>query len=437
MASRGVKLAIYTAALTVVATAVFVSWDDGVSVSILSLQKAISKSEDSQPLLLLSLGQDDPGRHRIVQLAEIQPPVLIDWIAQRGIALRFDVTRNRELSDRLGLNGPITLVLFRATDDAMLRRVHGSQALQSLQTLSGRDPLERWREQILLDPKSAAPRLALMAAAMEAGSYDLAADQLDSIWRCVGADGVVEQVNSTEQWQAMTMLLLERYPPMREKLIEWRKAARAASIVHDQPPRIRVEARHAAQWCLLSAVLEPEELVAWCDAVITPQMAATDQALVATNGTVLEGVLFTRRRYRQIGWLYADPLSRGESLFNEAKMMVQNLSPADPGVGYERSNIERSFIQRCAIIYVGLLAAEREAISRVFAEACFRQFGRRARVAFVVEALDAAEARPEHMNYLAPVLAERQVPTELSNRLRAALGGIKNQHPSGSVGGGS
>lgn len=368
---------------------------------------------------------------------------VVEWFEANGIAVSFDVDKERQRAEELKVQAMPTMIAFK--DGKEFDRIVGYKSPAAFMS---------WLEGLARGEKSieAVKRLAAPPAPGEA--VDVRA-RLDLARTLAQTD---EDAAAATEYAWLWTNMLAHQPSMygvrlsfmageMERLAASSKDARGKFVVlRDEAAKAldgeKVERDHFVDWVTLNRVVgEQSRTLEWFDRV---KAEPRWRELLASVGRELEQVLIAENRWADLGRLYPNPVRELEQEVEirrltdgAARGRVEGM---DDGMQKQVQEIrDRILRERIGRLYAGLLAAERQdavrdgpnepaggvkAPSAAFAARAFELDPAPAmRWALVGAALEAGEPHAQHMEWLAGAGEDEPMAKQLRRRLMAALDG--------------
>jgi thioredoxin 1 len=226
---------------------------------------------------------------------------VLRWFDGNALAVQVDVDAEEELARKLEIRAMPTIIAFK--DGQEKDRVVGYRDPRGLLDWlggleRGETDLDRLRRSVIDPEHDMNDRLMLAKGMLAAGHHEEATDEFEWLWRNIanvdpGMTGVRLSFMASEIGS-----LIAAYPPARERFTRIRdQTADGLAAAGDAVARL--------DWMVLNGLLdEDDRTVAWYDTV------KDDPAhpIVAGCAHHLVGLLGERKRWADIGRLYADPL---------------------------------------------------------------------------------------------------------------------------------
>lgn len=346
-------------------------------------------------------------------------PSVVAWLEDHGVADQFDVDESKKLARELEIQAIPTVIVFR--NGAEFDRVVGYQtAEQLLEWLDGvqvgRRAIDALREAAgdRSDPEGNVDiraRLSLARTLAQRGKLDEATEEYAWLWQnMLKFEPSMRGVRLSFMVGDMSRLA-KRHTPALEKFRQLRD--RYSPLVNEV-----TDEQAAIDWVRLNKVIGDEaSTLKWYERVKDDPAAARAVEQVARD---LYEMLVKRKRWKDAGLVFRDPVQTAERRLQVWRIAVEQLPEDDPVKQSMRRVTRRDFSQ----LYAATLATGRDnAAEEIAALLLEEQDDEKARFALVQVALQAGQPRSRHLEWLSQAEAMGHANPSLQKELESALPG--------------
>ncbi len=385
----------------------------------LSFARAKEKAEAETRLLVVKATAKWCGPCRLMDRTTWRDERVVEWIGKHALAIQVDIDEQPKTARGLAIEAVPTMIVFKGERE--LDRIVGHRdAAGLLQWLddvrSGKTVSDVLREKAgeragpdgRVDVRS---RVEVARALAESNRLDEAAAEYLWLW-----DNMLEQDRRSYEARHSSMAegmqaLAAKHDPAREAFNALREGCEQRLAV--EPGLIEVR----ADWVTLNAVLDEQvRTLEWFDAAKTDPKQA--RALERVEREIARA-LIVAGRWADLGRWIREPMRRVQRAYWLHAAMGAAGAPEN-GKGEVQLRIWREEI---GTLYAALLAAGREPEAQTILEQAMRSVpDAGTRVRAVERAIDAGQARPEHVQWAREAEANGDAEEGLTERAREAMG---------------
>jgi thioredoxin 1 len=395
-----------------------------------SFEKAVAQTKDTDKILLVDATAVWCPPCKQMDKTTWRDENVVKWIKKNGLAIQFDVDKQRELAQSLEIQAMPTIIAFRRGEE--FDRVVGLRDADDLLSwLEGVKRGERAVDVLLKKADQAAhgdssmsmqERLQLAQTLAQSGENERALKEFVWLW-----DHMLEHepamVGVRGSFMASDMeQLAGRYAPAKQRFAAMRDALKDKL---DDPAGAW---NNLADWVVLNRVVgDPDRTLAWFERV---KDDPDSRPAIKRVSFRLERLLEERGRWKDMALLFDDPLEKLRKDHADLQMRLNMALPEAMKGRQEdfRRMHYRMFREDAAQMYAALLAADREDdAQKVAAEAFKLDDTPEIRMKFVEFAVRADEPRAQHDAWLEQAGKAGATVEGLQRRLHDALDKAKQQ----------
>lgn len=380
----------------------------------LSYEQAKQSAAENDRILLVYATASWCGPCQHMERTTWVDPTVAAWFDEHGLAFKFDVDENRELSRSLRVRAMPTLIAYR--DGKAFDQIMGARSAEDLiewldGVKQGKSELGRLREAAgdradedgHVDVQG---RLTLARMLVDRGEFEEATDEFVWLWsNMLDHEPAMVGVRGSFMISDMSRLA-DRHPQAKEAFRELRAAYWPA-----------IEAGTADQqdlqdWLTLAEPAdESDTLMPWFDQAKEDER---QRALLPMIAHLLHDRLVAEDRWSDLAILYPQPV---QSVRRELQRLAMFEDENDI-----RETMVRMARRNAAGVYVAMLASGREEEASNVAELLLNaDDSPRARQALVSHALRAGEVRTVHVQWLDEALEQGHHVRQLRREVAEAL----------------
>jgi len=352
----------------------------------LSLGDAVARNADDGRILVIKGTAVWCGPCKRMDATTWREAEVVEWFAERGVALALDVDRHREDAQRLRIRAMPTLIAFKGGEevDRVLGYQSGEALIEWLDRVSRGETTDSRLDAMLARPREGAgapsiqDRLGLARELVMAGRLDAATDEYEWLWgNMLRIEPAMVGVRGSFTASEMKMLA-DQHDAARERFTALRDAA-GERLAND--PRSH---RWLDDWIVLNDVIGDEAAtLEWWDRIKTEPDVERTVGLVEFR---LVELLERHDRWADLGRVIKQPMQK---LAREAHMLqmiiaTERTRPVEAEVEGDdgaparhtaaaslmRRHATDRFRDSAARLYASLLAADRDAdAAKIAAEA--------------------------------------------------------------------
>jgi thioredoxin 1 len=274
----------------------------------LSFDAALERAQGEKKILLVDATADwcQPCKH-MDKTTWVDAGVTAA-VAERAVAIQFDVDQEKELSKKLGVKAMPTVIAFR--DGKEIDRVVGVQAPAAFVTWldaieRGETSLDLARKAAREKPGDVQTRMLFARSLLEHGELDEATGVHEALWKDLDATPAFVVVKHAMFQQQITDLV-RRHPPAYTAFTRVRDAATPGS----------------RDWLTLNRALnEPERTLAWFD-TIRDRLQGDAELAGVVEGAVVP-LLVAAGRWADAGHAFADPMRTVTGIIDRRKRAAE------------------------------------------------------------------------------------------------------------------
>ncbi len=392
------RLALAAAASAILAMASAAGADDPPPIfAKLTFAEAVEKTRLTDKILVVKATAAWCGPCKMMDRTTWRDDKVVKWFDANGVAIQFDVDKERELAQKLKIQAMPTMVAFVKGEE--FDRIVGYKKA---------DDLLAWAEGVKRGEKSTAAalkklerakagegrmgmqeRLQLAQDLARAGEHEKATGEFVWLWHNMAEeDPAMAGVRGSFMAMSMQQLAAE-FEPAKEKFAAIRDATEARLKAGEKTWN------DLDDWIVLNEVVGQEEkTLEWFDRIKGDPGGTFDRYWYR-----LEPLLERHNRWADRGKLIRDPMAKLKQMHAQMKM-VERMMPKDAQAG-DPDLPARMFRDEAGRLHASLLAAEREEDARKVAdEAVALDDTGAMRAAFVEWALKAEQPRAYHAEML-------------------------------------
>jgi thiol-disulfide isomerase/thioredoxin len=320
----------------------------------LNLDSALSTAKEKGKILIIDFTASWCGPCHKMEQTTWADPAVVKWISENGIAVQYDVDKDKDVSEKFKIQAMPSLVIFTPGDvskefDRQIGYQTSSELLEWLAAVkNGETNLDLLKHKVEKfggkgGEEEAKARFRLAHLLAEDGKFTEAADQYTWLWQelpnVMPKDG--RTLRLTSMPRPISMLAM-RSTDAKQRFEKLRDDAEKAGAM----PEFVV---------LNMALGQDDRTLQWFDKV---KNDPSQKANIQSVDLLLESVLARKDRLKDVLALYPDPIARIRELSAQSSKMVEKTAVI--------GNIE-PFMTSAPLLYCAALASHKESDAKKIA----------------------------------------------------------------------